>query len=314
MLNKPGIYDIPEKDYHADPCPLPSLSASFAKKMLMQSPLHAMLEHPRLNPGATHSSSKPMDFGSVCHELLLGAGAGIRVIQFNDYRKKEAQEQRDEAHAAGITPVLEKDYERALRVVAAMREQIANHHDAKDGFAGRTEQTLIWQEDNGIWCRARLDGLADNWVDDYKTTEGSANPEGWAKQLFTMGYDIQNAFYLRGCRKLGLQPQGFRFFVQEVKDEPYAMSVIAIDPYGLEQAEEKVEHAIKLYAECLKSGIWPCYPAHTCWVTPPVYIDKAWTDRTMRQKIYEDDGKTYAQAMNAYAPNQPDALTELLGE
>lgn len=315
MITNPGIYTIPSSEYHADPCPQPSLSSSLAKELLAHSPLHAMLKHPRLNPNAQHNASKAMDFGSVCHELLLGGGGEIQVIYFDNYKKKEAQELRDAAHKAGVAPILAKDYERAREVVKALREQIASHQDADDGFTGKTEQTLIWQEDNGIWCRARLDGLLDRWVDDYKTTEGSANPEAWAKQLYTMGYDIQAAFYLRGCQKLGLHPEGFRFFVQEVKDEPFAMSVVAIDPYGLEKANEKVEKAISLYAQCLNTGTWPAYPAHICWASPPVFIDKAWTDRQMREKILEDEGIHSLKALNDYVYRPTtDGLAELLDD
>jgi hypothetical protein len=28
MIDQPGVYDIPAEQYHADPCPQPSLSAA----------------------------------------------------------------------------------------------------------------------------------------------------------------------------------------------------------------------------------------------------------------------------------------------
>src|SRR6266446_5889204 len=67
---------------------------------------------------------------------------------------------------------------------------------------GVPEQCLIWQERNGIWCRARPDWLRTDHrlVADYKTTTNAA-PDAWIRsQLFGLGYDIQAAFYLRGLR------------------------------------------------------------------------------------------------------------------
>lgn len=316
IINTPGVYTIGESFYHADPCPQPSLSASFAKKMMMQSPLHAMLSHPRLNPDAQHNPSKAMDFGSVCHDLLLQGGRHVKVLPFDNYRTKEAQAARDAAYEENLNPILQKDFERAEHVVAAAQEQIKTHLDAHDGFAGATEQTLVWQEDNGVWCRARLDGFSNQWVDDYKTTEGSASPDAWQRQLFTMGYDIQAAFYLRGCRKLGFnQIGGFRFFVQEVKEEPYALSVLALDNYAMDRANEKIDEAVELFGECLGKNFWPCYPAKTCWVEMPVFAEKSWNDRQLRKEIARTEGRRLVDTLNRpYATNaHDDWLEEVLG-
>ena len=39
---------MPARDYHADPGETPTLSASIAKRIVNESPLHAWLKHPRL--------------------------------------------------------------------------------------------------------------------------------------------------------------------------------------------------------------------------------------------------------------------------
>ena len=44
----PGVYQLDALAYHADPCPVPSLSAGVAHTLLTQSPLHAKYCHPRL--------------------------------------------------------------------------------------------------------------------------------------------------------------------------------------------------------------------------------------------------------------------------
>jgi hypothetical protein len=45
-----GIHDTTAVDYHADPCPEPSLSAHIAALLCARSPRHAWAAHPKLNP------------------------------------------------------------------------------------------------------------------------------------------------------------------------------------------------------------------------------------------------------------------------
>jgi len=291
QIDEPGIYNLQPEDYHADPCPQPALSSSCAKLLDKQAPIHAYYAHPRLGMGDS-DNSRLMDFGSLCHAKLLGVGEW-RVLPYNDYRKKAAQEDRDQAYGENIIPVLEKDDKRSGAVINALRKQLVNHHDAGDAFVGgQAEQTLIWyEEDYDIWCRALVDHVAQaNWLEDYKTTEGGADPDTWQKRLFNDGNDIQAAFYLRGWKKLTGEDRYFRFIVQEVRQAPYCASVIAPDAYALQQANEKVEAAMQLWADCLHNNTWPGYPAHTCWVSPPAFADKAHEDRQMRNQIAQQDG------------------------
>jgi len=68
-ISKPGVYDIPDKEYHADPCPVPSLSSTLARTLLNQSPLHAWTKHPRLNPDHEPEEKRTFDIGRV-HQVL----------------------------------------------------------------------------------------------------------------------------------------------------------------------------------------------------------------------------------------------------
>ena len=112
-------------EYHADPCPEPSLSSSIARLILSHSPLHAWTEHPRLNPNYKPEESTKFDRGSAAHALLLEGEDRMAVIPFKDYRKDAAQEARDNARLAGKFPVLEADYPSILQ----MREAYAEYED-----------------------------------------------------------------------------------------------------------------------------------------------------------------------------------------
>ena len=79
-IDNPGIYTIPLVEYIADPCPEPSLSASIAHTIVMESPLHAFIQHPRLNIGAIEHGSNKMDIGTIVHGMVLEGDESRLVI------------------------------------------------------------------------------------------------------------------------------------------------------------------------------------------------------------------------------------------
>ena len=288
----PGVYDIAAADYHADPCPEPSLSASAIKTLLGRSPRHAWVESRRLNPDWRPDDDRKYDKGTAAHAWILEGRNGVEVVEAVDFRTKDARTARDAAYAAGKTPLLPLQWAEVQAMAAAIRPQLDAHDDAAHAFTrGKPEQTLIWQE-QGIWCRARPDWLADNhgYIDDYKTTSGSAHPEAETRRLFNMGADIQSAWYKRGVRALGLhRDPHFRFVSQETKP-PHALSVLEFNAEAEELANRRIEKAIELWRWCVGNDIWPGYPSQTCFISPPVYREKAQMEAETRDELLRRDG------------------------
>lgn len=289
-ITEPGIYDLTDDEYFADPCPAPSLSASLAKILLNKSPAHAWHGSQRLNPYFEDTNRKEFDLGKAAHALLLGGGAKIAVIDADSYRTKAAREERDAAYAEGRTPILAAQLYEVEAMVAAARRQLAAHHEARDAFVGGyPERTIVWRAGE-IWCRAKLDWLPPKGAQvfyDYKTEGQDANPEVLSRTAFNLGYDVQAAFYLMGLQALRLAgPDArFRFVVQE-REAPYALSVIEIGAAAMEQAKRKIAAAIDLWAECLRTNQWPGYPAQVCHVDAPMWVEKRWLDREIREETY----------------------------
>lgn len=285
-ITAPGVYDLPADDYHADPCPAPSLSSSIAKVLLDRTPRHAWLAHPRLNPAFEREHKAAFDLGSAAHDLLLFGEGRFAVIDAADWRTRAAKEARDDAYERGLIPLLVEQMERVEAMVASARLQLDHHEQASDAFTvGDPEQTLVWQED-GVWCRCRLDWLPHNASTvffDYKTTGESAHPDEWGtRQLFNLGHDVQAAFYRRGIRTvLGIENAHFWFVVQEV-GPPYALSVVAPTPAALAMADRKVTEALRMWRWCLQNDRWPGYPNQTAFVDPPAWQEKKWLDREDR--------------------------------
>lgn len=279
-----GVYDIPAEDYHADPCPAPSLSSSIAKIILTRTPRHAWQAHPRLNPAFEPDTDDKFDLGSAAHALMLGDPRKFAVIDAADWRTKEAKSARDAARADGKIPLLAEQWTRVQSMVAAGLEHLSQHADAASAFTnGKPEQTLIWREGD-IWCRARLDWLPDTGpiFDDYKSTEQSADPDAWSRILFNLGFDIQAAFYRRGIRALKLHDNPiFRFIVQETGD-PFALSAISLTPSATDLADRKAAEAITRWQICLQHDRWPAWPPHTCYIDAPAWQESAFMERAIR--------------------------------
>lgn len=282
-----SLRDIDAAAYHADELgeTRPSLSSSLAHLLLERSPAHARLAHPWLNDAPVDQEPEDrFDLGTAAHALLLQGTSVVHVVDAKDWRTKEAREQRDEARAHGMIPMLPAPWDRCRAMVAACYRQLAAIDEQPPMFTdGKAEQVIVW-EDEGVLCRAMIDWLRDDRaaIDDYKTTGASAAPDAWSRnQFFAIGCDIQVAFYLRGCRQaLGVEPR-WRYVVQETSP-PYAVQVFTPGPDVLAVAEAKVEYAIRTWGECLRRDEWPGYPQRVATVEMPGWIETRWLEREIR--------------------------------
>lgn len=289
ILDREGSYDIAEADYHADPCPEPSLSSSIAKVLLARSPRHAREAHPRLNPNYEAKVSDTFDAGSVFHKLILGKGPELAILPFGDYKTNAAKEAKAAARAAGQLPVLEKNLPGVDAMVSAVRAQVSGWQELAYAMAGgQPETTLTWQEETPvgpIWCRAMLDWKPTNGnlVVDWKTCQQGAGPEEWgARTAWQNDVDVQDAFYRRGIRKvLGLPDPALLFAVAELA-APYSLACHRITPAAAAMADRQVQYAINVWGLCLAADRWPGYRRETAWIEPPPWRETRWLAREER--------------------------------
>lgn len=275
-IDKPGFYfDVPEADYHADPCVEASLSSTMARTLVDRSAFHAWYGSRRLNPDAEPVHKDEWDFGHAVHQLVLEPGRkDVVVIDADSWRGKDAQAQRDAVRAAGKVPMLRADYDAAVAVAECARQAEVDGEVLSDIIIdrSRTEVTMVWREEEyGIWCRARTDilQLRGDLIIDLKTT-ADASPSEFSRSFINYGYHVQEAFYRRGYRRLTGRDPVFRFVAVD-KTPPYETAVFASSPDAAEYGDRYVERAIRMFAECMKSGRWPSYDRRTHYVTLPAW-------------------------------------------
>jgi hypothetical protein len=281
MIREPGIYrDVSANDYHADPCPAPSLTQSVAKILLDRSPLHAWHAHPRLNPGYQHDDDTKFDVGNVAHKLMLGRGKEVVALDAPDWNatgmgkgaKTKLHEERDLLRSQGKLAVLGKTVARADRMVKAAREQLELRGLGHlFGEHGDSEVVIAWQERaGGLWCRQMVDWLSTDRLifADYKTSDLSAAPDGLGRVMVNAGWPVQAAFAERGLDEIDPDNAGRRqfLFVMQEATVPYALTVARMSEGALTMGRKQVEEAYRVWLSCLLNNRWPGYPTEI--VTP----------------------------------------------
>lgn len=280
-----SILEIPASEYHADPCEQPSLSKSTIHTLISASPRHAWTNHPRLNPNFKRTEEWKYQLGTAAHALYFEGDAGVQVCDYDSWRTAAAKEDRDLALAHGKIPMLPGQWGDCQAMVAAMRSQLDEIQALPALFGeGKCEQTLTWQEGD-IAARARLDWLRDDldYCDDLKTTSASAHPDGWSRRtLFSIGADVQVAWYLRGIKAVTGATPGFRFVVVETY-APFALSVITVGADVLALADAKIDRALTIWRRCLDTDEWPAYPTDVYRAELPAWEEARFLEREERE-------------------------------
>lgn len=257
----PGIYDMPEDEYHAHP----ALSVSGAKKLLP--PSCPAIFHYERTVGQRHR--REFDFGHAAHLVVLGCGPELHVVNADNFLTKAARAERDEAYARDAVPLLPEEFDTVQRMATALRQ----HPRAAELFAegGLAEQSLFWTDpDTGVDCRARLDWLSHRVVD-YKTTT-DVSPAAISRTVEKFGYHSQAAWYLEGAVHLDLvAPDAEFLFVFQDKNPPHLVTVVDLDEIALKIGRERNALAREIYRDCTEAGEWPAYSNDIERISLPAY-------------------------------------------
>jgi hypothetical protein len=280
------ILDMPEDEYHSDPCEEPGLSYSTAKLMMGTSPAHAAAQHPKLGEYRPRST-KEMDFGSVVHAMLLGGVGRIEVIDASSFRTKAAQEARDAALELGRIPMLNREFLRANELAQLVREKLRRRGIEPDEW--RTEASLFWKRDTHhgpIQCRSRIDATTlgePPVIYDLKVTSSPVPPKDMGKHIWFSGYAIQAAANTEGALVLRGEHAVFKnIFVED--EPPYAVTVVRQSEGMLALGRQAWDKACDLWGRCCSAGSWPEYDDGEGEIVaaPPDYVVRAAMEEAMR--------------------------------
>jgi hypothetical protein len=271
-------YDMDAATYHGDPCDVPSLSASIGHLMVSKSPAHAYAFHPKLG-GHVREATDAMDLGSLGHAKFIGLEDDRIVVAadeegqpYRDFRKKAAQQLRDELVEQGKIVVLHKQIVTINRAVDRWKKRFLEDFDAPIEITGKPEVSLFWEETASdgtiVQCRGRVDlldivgGYAQ--IDDHKTC-ASAHPKPVQRHVHEYGYDIQRAAYVSAIGKIHPELLGrinYRWLFTETS-QPYVVQDYVAAGTMRTVGEVKWRQAIDLWAMCCQRDRWPGYSEKT---------------------------------------------------
>lgn len=271
-----GIHRLPAGDYHADPAPLPSLSATLAKLITSKSALHAWHACRRLNPNWQPVEKKTFDIGSAAHRAVLGCGDDYVAIPADVLASNGAASTAAakafiaDARASGLTPIKEDEIEQ----VEAMRD-IAHARLAGYGITldPTRSELSAFAEIDGAWCRAMFDNVPEDPalpICDYKTCE-DARPEACVKAILNYGYDVQAEHYLAVWKAATGEDRRFVFIFQE-KPEPNEVTLVRLSGQFRDIGQTRAARARRIWAECVTTNTWPGYPAGVHEVDAPAWL------------------------------------------
>jgi hypothetical protein len=312
-----GIHIISADEYHADPCPEPSLSSSIAKVLLNQSPLHAWTESRRLNPDWQPRESRVFDIGRAAHRAVLGRGGDYvayppEMLASNGAAStKEAKAWEAEQRAAGRTPLKADQVDAVGAMAKRLRHAVAGIGMVLD--PDRSELCAISRIDD-VWCRAMVDNAPEADVPglgkvlvDFKTCE-DASPTACRRAVENYSYDMQWAHYRDTWEAATGERRAFLFTFQE-KRPPFEVGFVHLlaNPGHSEDwsqdATDKIASARKTWGECLRSGAWPGYPRLIYQIGAQPFYRQQWQDKCHRAAVARSyDQSTIQAAMAWQAP------------
>lgn len=251
MVKEPGMME--EKEYRV----APGLSGS-QLGLLHSCPekFKYAQEHPR-------EATAAMKFGSLSHMAVLEPHllAGTYSVQLAgvDYRRssKIGKANIEALEGSGKEVIKHEDYTKAVEMAAKVH---AHPVASRVLGSGQNERALFGEED-GVVIKGKLDNYnaETNVLTDYKTG-ADVSPAGFKWKVKDFGYLLQLSHY----QALAKQAEGKEAYpgvliVAQESEAPYAVVVYEIPQAAIDEAHATRRELLSIYAECVRSGVWPGY-------------------------------------------------------
>ncbi len=253
--------------YHS----IPGLSRSFLHKLVEWSGAHAKVpteetEAMRLGTNFHSYVLEPekaeKEFVTYPADCLVGSGKGQQG------RKADFD---DKATAKGQTILKPAD----LETIKCMAGAVHADPDAQKYLTdGQAEISGFWKDpdDPNILCKIRPDWLRnDGIIGDLKKTK-DARKHAFRAQAYSLGYDMEAAWYLHGASQITGKYHGEFYFIACEAVEPYGVIVYRASEKMIACGTDRWERARSIYLECLQDDIWPAYEEGIVDLDPPDWV------------------------------------------
>ncbi len=230
-------------------------------KAMSRSPLHCKhaIENPR-------EQTDSLLMGLALHAAVFEPAkfeTGFAVIPKFDRRTKDGKA----AHEQAMNAAAGKDIinEEQLEAVTAMADSIRETRSAQKFLVapGMCEHSALWLDtETQMRCKGRFDKLAQfaarPVIVELKTTK-DAGSASFGRDVFNYGYAAQAAFYCDGHKAVtGEEP--LHVIIAVENSAPWAVACYMLTDAALQTGRLEYRRWLNLYADCVRSGVWPGYP------------------------------------------------------
>lgn len=218
-------------------------------------------------------------FGNMVHCVLFEHDAFARRYrvgpEVHSKNLKVWQDFKKECEASAASAIDSAQYASAMKV----RENAMAIPDLREALlhpGGRGEASIFAKDPRmGVLCKIRPDWdmpLGDKravlW--DAKSF-ATGDADEFARQAARMGYDFQAAFYT-DFYTAGTGKDVAAFIHIVIADEwPHPINLVQLGERSIKSGRAKYRRALDIYAECLRTGVWPGYAPGIKLVEMPNY-------------------------------------------
>jgi hypothetical protein len=201
-----------------------------------------------------------MQIGRGFHSLILDGQTQFRKsfpVYEGGQRRGSAFEEFCAAHPeADRIDVLNL---KAHEIILKMQESFLQHDRAVSLVQSCMPEATMYttHEPTGLYLKGRPDGTSPGYLIDIKTTAGDRfQTRQFRETARLFGHDFQLATYTLIARLIGFDIRGGYIIACE-RDFPFDVTVYTVSREHLDAKIYDVENALRGYAECMATGIWP---------------------------------------------------------
>lgn len=224
---------------------------------------------------APERSSSAMESGEAVDAELLDGVDGNVISVPDGMRRDERTEAYQSFKAAnpGKLILSGSEYAKVGQMVASVRE----HAEAMSLLGGVRKQSILWQKEDGIRCRATPDSHSPVALVDLKrTAQGNCTADRFSKHARRMGWLGQLAYYYEAMVSVGSAPDIY-FVVVEAEptlvNRRHEVAIFRMGDQAHDEAHDEVERLWKLLLRFLDDG-----EVHGYGSGLPIEIIPAWKE------------------------------------
>lgn len=240
---------------------------------MRRSPLHYRhrIECPR------EADTRAMLIGAAGDALIFG---GRKVVIYEGKVRRGKEWDAFEAAHEGDIICNQAEHDAASGAAFAVLSDAVSGPIVK--APGTEAQRVLAWESWGLECGAGIPGpggrggfdlLGQGFVTDLKITN-DASPRALERQIWAMGWVTQMAFYVDGCKALGMGPMDARLICVEAT-APHPVTVLELSPEVIDFARRSLSRWTEMLKACEASDAWPAYVQESVEVLLPEWAQEA---------------------------------------